>query len=210
MPDKPSHKVTRLDRRTLRALAHPLRVQLVEMLRTDGPATASGLGERLGESSGTTSWHLRQLAEYGLVDEDVERGNKRERWWKAADEGHRLDTADFIDDPASAGPLHSYLQSSVQLRYAAESQFIAEIAQWQGEWQHKVTFDDTRLWLTPEETKALSEEVTAVIERYRREPRPGDTTVITHWAAFPRKSHGQSAVPEDPSADDLDPGRTDT
>jgi DNA-binding transcriptional ArsR family regulator len=58
----------------LKALAHPLRVQLLDALSTYGPATASALGERLGESSGATSYHLRQLEKSGFVREDAARG----------------------------------------------------------------------------------------------------------------------------------------
>ena len=68
----------------LRALAHPLRLRLLESLH-EGPATASQLGRRLGESSGATSYHLRALHKAGMVEED-ERRNGRERWWKRAPE----------------------------------------------------------------------------------------------------------------------------
>ena len=67
----------------LRALSHPLRLRMLEVLR-EGPATASALGRRLGESSGATSYHLRALAKAGMVEED-ERGSKRERWWRRVD-----------------------------------------------------------------------------------------------------------------------------
>ena len=67
----------------LRALSHPLRLRMLEVLR-EGPATASALGRRLGESSGATSYHLRALAKAGVVEED-ERGSKRERWWRRVD-----------------------------------------------------------------------------------------------------------------------------
>jgi DNA-binding transcriptional ArsR family regulator len=96
----------------LRALAHPLRLQLLELLKDDGPATASGLGRRVGENSGTTSWHLRQLADAGLVVEDTGRGNRRERWWRAAHEHLRMRSKDFVDDPGLAGPLQGYLRAT--------------------------------------------------------------------------------------------------
>lgn len=60
--------------RQLRALAHPLRVQLLGLLRLDGPATASRLAARVGESSGATSYHLRQLAAYGFVEDEPGQG----------------------------------------------------------------------------------------------------------------------------------------
>src|SRR5919107_2449387 len=70
-----------LGAREVRALAHPLRLRLLESL-TDGPATASMLARELGESSGATSYHLRALAAAGIIVEDLERRKGRERWWK--------------------------------------------------------------------------------------------------------------------------------
>ena len=89
-PEPPGTPSTvRLDARSLRGLAHPLRVRLLGLLREHGPATASGLARTVGESSGVTSYHLRQLAEHGLVVEDeVPDASRRERWWRAA---HRVD-----------------------------------------------------------------------------------------------------------------------
>src|SRR6516225_9301904 len=65
----------------IRALAHPLRLELLDLLRFEGPSTATLLGQRLGESSGATSYHLRQLARYGFVAEMPSEGT-RERWWR--------------------------------------------------------------------------------------------------------------------------------
>src|SRR5689334_12619211 len=62
--------VVRPDGRSLRALAHPLRLRLLGLLRMDGAATASQLAARTGQSSGATSYHLRQLAAYGFVIEE--------------------------------------------------------------------------------------------------------------------------------------------
>src|ERR1700744_1547874 len=75
--------VTRLtEARALRAYAHPVRMKLVGLLRTEGPLTATRAGELLGESSGTCSFHLRQLAKYGLVEE-AGGGTGREKPWRA-------------------------------------------------------------------------------------------------------------------------------
>ncbi|MGW1769551.1 ArsR/SmtB family transcription factor, partial [Streptomyces sp. NPDC002073] len=90
-PGKAERSIRTLDARTLRGLAHPLRIRLLGALRHDGPATASRLAERLGESSGATSYHLRQLASYGFVEDAPEHGKGRERWWRAAHDGTRFD-----------------------------------------------------------------------------------------------------------------------
>ena len=63
----------------LKALTHPLRVQVLGLLRTHGPATATTLARRLGLTSGALSYHLRQLQRYGFIAEDTERGNERDR-----------------------------------------------------------------------------------------------------------------------------------
>src|SRR6202034_1371981 len=79
----PGRTVTRLtDARALRAYAHPVRMKLVGLLRTEGPLTATRAGELLGESSGTCSFHLRQLAKYGLVEE-AGGGTGRQKPWRA-------------------------------------------------------------------------------------------------------------------------------
>src|SRR6478609_11448403 len=66
----------------LKALAHPLRVQILDLLSTHGALTASRLADLVGESSGSTSYHLRQLARHGFVREVRDRGTARERWWE--------------------------------------------------------------------------------------------------------------------------------
>lgn len=90
------------DARVLRALAHPLRLSLLEELLKAGPATATELAERLGESPANCSWHLRQLARYGYIEE-AEGGAGRQRPWRLAaksqvvpsksTEGHEFDRA---------------------------------------------------------------------------------------------------------------------
>ena len=68
----------------LRALAHPTRVRLLGLLREQGPGTATTLGRATGASSGETSYHLRVLAQHGLIEPAQRQGRGRERWWRAA------------------------------------------------------------------------------------------------------------------------------
>ncbi|MGO4429962.1 ArsR/SmtB family transcription factor, partial [Streptomyces sp. MCAF7] len=100
-----------LDARSLRGLAHPLRMRLLGALREYGPATASQLADRLGESSGATSYHLRQLAAHGFVEDDPERGKGRERWWKSAQSGTRVDSEELLRDadPSVHGAMSTLL-----------------------------------------------------------------------------------------------------
>jgi DNA-binding MarR family transcriptional regulator len=70
----------------LRGLAHTQRLRILKVLRADGPSTATKLAERLGTNSGALSYHLRQLARHGFINEEPSLGNRRERWWSAAEE----------------------------------------------------------------------------------------------------------------------------
>ena len=81
----------------LKALSHPVRMRILGLLRTAGPATASGLARRLGLNSGATSYHLRQLAEHGFVEEAEGLGNRRERWWQASSQ------VTSVPEPEDAG-----------------------------------------------------------------------------------------------------------
>ena len=99
--------------RQLRALAHPVRLRMLGMLRIEGPATATSLAQRLGLNTGATSYHLRQLAQHGFIEDDDEHGNGRERWWRAA---HTSTSTELGPRPGLRRPrttLDAYLQSVV-------------------------------------------------------------------------------------------------
>ncbi|HEU4948285.1 MAG TPA: winged helix-turn-helix domain-containing protein [Kribbella sp.] len=166
----------RIDARSLRGLAHPLRMQILELLQLDGPATSTGLSARLGESTGTISWHLRLLAEHGYIEEEVDRGTKRERWWRVPKGQTVLNPADFRDDPATSGALKVYLQQLVQQYFERVQNYVAE--DWPGEWQHAAELSDWRdLKLTPTELIALNDELKAVIDRYTEASNAEDEAV---------------------------------
>ena len=83
---------------------------MLGLLRAEGPATATTLAPRLGLNTGATSYHLRQLAQHGFIVEDAERGNARDRWWRAAHQSTRTRPA----RPATRGrarTLEAYLQT---------------------------------------------------------------------------------------------------
>ncbi|MCU1673364.1 MAG: Transcriptional regulator, ArsR family [Frankiales bacterium] len=176
-----------LDASSLKALAHPLRVRLLGLLRADGPATATGLGSRTGESSGTTSYHLRQLAGAGLVQEDAERGNGRERWWRAAQESTRLDAAAWTEDPANRPAVQAYLGAIAQAYASKTAEYLAEEETWPRRWQRAMTLSDWALPLTAAELVRLNEELERVVESYRRPERKGDEQVVVQLQSFPRR-----------------------
>jgi DNA-binding transcriptional ArsR family regulator len=181
----------RLDARSLRGLAHPLRMSIFELLSLDGPATATGLARRLGENTGTVSWHLRHLAEHGFIEEETGRGTKRERWWRRVGVTNELNTADFRDDPDSRGALSVYLHELLQLYFSRVVTYVGE--DWDDGWRSAGTIADWRdLRLTPEQLAALNAELADVVARHTpppgAEPGPGACPVVVQLQSFPRKA----------------------
>jgi DNA-binding transcriptional ArsR family regulator len=175
------------DAQLLRALAHPLRIRLIGSLRKDGPATASELARRLGESSGATSYHLRILAKYGFIEDDPDRNRGRQRWWRAVDEGFEwsLDTDDagIIEaDRALGRQLASEYSRWLQ-------RWQDELPEWSRAWRAAASLNDRWLELTPAELRGLADEVIAVLDRYedRRERRDGTERVLVLFHAFPER-----------------------
>lgn len=162
-PD-PQHDVV-LDAKGLRALAHPVRVQLVGMLRKHGPSTATRLAERLGVNSGTASYHLRQLGAAGFVEEDTERGNARERWWRSRHQKTWFNSVELAQQEPEAAM--AYLQSVHAMDTLRTQRVLSEFPTMPEEWQR--VFDVSSQWLrlTPREAEALQREMWAVMERYR-------------------------------------------
>ncbi len=201
-PDQPG-EVRVMDPRALRALAHPLRMQIMAALREYGPATASGLGERLGESSGATSYHLRQLAAHGFVADDPERGTGRERWWKAVHRGTRFDSAqEFLGhaDPEVRGAMRSFMHQIAVEHAEALTTWLGTSDEWPEPWRESGDISSFTLRLTPELAAELGRRVEELIESYRdRVPEPaegehprspaadGSASVRVHFHAFPRR-----------------------
>ncbi|MDT0266863.1 helix-turn-helix domain-containing protein [Streptomyces sp. DSM 44915] len=155
-----------LDARGLRALAHPVRVRLLGLLRVHGPATATRLAERLELTSGATSYHLRRLAAAGFVEEDAERGNARERWWRSAHESTSFRGLELLEKEPEAAL--GYLRSVVAAHALAAQQALNALETLPAAWQPVVSFSDALLRLTPGEAERMQRELYEVVGRYRR------------------------------------------
>lgn len=176
---------------SLKSLAHPLRVRIYDELSAYGPLTASGLAERLGESSGATSYHLRQLERAGLVREDTTRGKGRERWWERRPGSISIPEARNLP-PGSAERLAVKLVEDEWYRtreqnfreYVAEGENVFETA-----WLDVAASDTINLRLTPEQLHELVADIDVVlrkfIDAYKRTPSPGSRPVQIHVNAFP-------------------------
>lgn len=108
---RPSTSARSLGPEDLKAFTHPLRMAMYTALRDQGSATASQLARRLGESSGQTSYHLRQLERHGFVEDDPEHTGRRDRWWRAV--GFSVEDRTLLDDPASALAVRTLLDQDV-------------------------------------------------------------------------------------------------
>ncbi|BCJ76276.1 transcriptional regulator [Catellatospora sp. IY07-71] len=165
----PTHRVVRLSATQIRTLAHPLRVRLLGMLRLDGPATATTLARLLDTNTGATSYHLRQLAEVGLVTEETDRGTARQRFWRAAHEVSTWQPNDFDDDP-DARAAADWIGSE-QLRFLGEQteKWFAVRDTVPRAWREAATISDALLTLSPTRLRALNEEMWNVIVKYRQD-----------------------------------------
>ncbi|GAA2386854.1 helix-turn-helix domain-containing protein [Streptomyces viridochromogenes] len=182
--------VRSLDARSLRGLAHPLRMQLMAALRYGGPATASQLAEKLGESSGATSYHLRQLAVHGFIEDAPERGKGRERWWKAVHKGLRFDDALLTDaNPDVRGAADMYLHEVATAQTRDLSTWLGNREAWPEEWNRAWDMSSATLRLTPELTRELVEKMHTLVDIYRDRAAGEDDAntaqVRIHTHAFP-------------------------
>lgn len=184
------NKSVRLDAQLLRALAHPMRNRILGLLRLYGPATATTLADRLAVNTGATSYHLRQLAEAGLVVEDDSRGNARDRWWKSAHQGTDFDTGELLaEEPELAlGFLHGIGQMYAENMFRA----IDNLQTMTPEWREASLISDYLFQLRPDELMAMMTEIRAVLEKYSTDltaPLPdGAEQVSVQIQAYPRET----------------------
>ena len=170
-------------------MAHPTRLEMIGLLRRGGPLTATQAAEQIGESPSSCSFHLRQLAKYGLVEE-AEGGTGREKPWRATTTSTAWDTTgDRTPEMAAAASL---------LSTVVAEQYFEQLARWleaspgePAEWQRAAMLGDRLLYVTPAELEELRDRMREMLDEYverdlRPELRPADARLIS-WLniAFP-------------------------
>lgn len=175
-----------LDGRQIRVLAHPLRSRLLSQLRLNGAATATKLAEALGTNTGATSYHLRQLAEVGLVAEDAGAGHGRERWWRSAHDVTSWERDSFAGDP-DAQAASDWLTSNFAHQLAERIEdWNSRVADEPVEWRTATEFSDYILRLGPDQVTAMLAELNSVIDRWRAEqPGPDARQVLLYLYPVP-------------------------
>ncbi|MFD5025574.1 ArsR/SmtB family transcription factor [Streptomyces sp. NPDC058373] len=205
-PAAPAHQVRTLDPRSLRGIAHPLRLKIFRALRAGGPATASQLAALLHESSGATSYHLRQLATYGFVEDAPELGRGRERWWRSTVEGIRMVPGNLdLADPVQRGAMDTLLHEIADNHTEEVSTWIGTRHEWPATWQEAYDLSDFTFSLTPAQAEELRSRTQELLESFRsyaaQNADAADATAYrVHLHAFPRASTGRAEHPDPPEA----------
>ncbi|MGZ4721749.1 winged helix-turn-helix domain-containing protein [Oryzihumus sp.] len=151
---------TLTDARELRAIAHPLRMNILEALMLEGPMTASELGKRLGESPANCSWHLRKLAEHGFVAE-AEGGTGRQRPWRATHRGMRWDEDEGAAEALVAGRALTRVVLDREVdRFVRAQERRSQEPQ---EWRDASSSTQSMLWLTAEEHTEINDQVAELL-----------------------------------------------
>jgi DNA-binding transcriptional ArsR family regulator len=183
-----SRTVQLTDPRALRALAHPVRMDLMGLLRRGGPVTATQAGEEIGESAASCSFHLRQLAKYGLVEE-AGGGRGRERPWRATAISTEWAARGPDEETDAAGALLSrvvverYMQNAISWLERRGSE--------DPKWVEAGTINDALIYMTPEELHEFDANIRALLEPYLKRlekaepPAAGARPVNVIALAFP-------------------------
>ncbi|MFF0646684.1 ArsR/SmtB family transcription factor [Streptomyces tendae] len=192
MPRRENHPITDLG--TLKALAHPLRMQLYRGLCVARTATASQLAEQVDEAVSLVSYHLRKLAEHGLVEQaEPQSADGRERWWQPSSDVVSIRDENFRDAPERAAAHLAATRLFHEQRADMYRRYLDERPTWGPEWNSAAPDNESLLRLTPADLKELGEELLALAKKYDERGRAaeaaGDTegreNVALHVYGFP-------------------------
>ncbi|RZT26476.1 ArsR family transcriptional regulator [Kribbella sp. VKM Ac-2569] len=172
------------DPQAMRALAHPVRLAALSYLQRHGPATATQLSEHVGASPSVTSWHLRHLAGFGLVNDGPppSGSDRRQRWWYAVAKGFRYEMPD-TPEGAEAGRL---LRAEVmnQALEAAQTWLVDTEPNLEPEWSRRAGSANTLLVITTAEAEAIESAIEQLlapyIKRYGTDEVPDEARPVRH------------------------------
>ena len=185
-PDTGKGRRAPVEPAALKAFAHPLRMAMYTELQRQGSATASQLARSLGESSGQTSYHLRQLERHGFVEDDPLHPGGRDRWWRPV--GFDLTEPSLMRDPETAGPVRAIVQQVIAERAAALSAWFSSLDPTEDDGPGLLS--SSTLALTREEAEELTTELNGVLTRLAdeirdRTPPDGAQRFRVHIDVFP-------------------------
>lgn len=184
-----------LDAGALRALAHPLRVQMYDILSQYGPQTASSLAQMTGESSGSTSYHLRALAKHELIREVADRGSGRERWWERPKGSISFTNPEAMKTPSGRAATQVIMSEFLNRRHQQLLKFVGESIKSPDDLDDTATMiSTTTIRVTEEQAMAVSEKLLTamneVSDLYRDQQGDGLQPFSLRIDLFPLPSEG--------------------
>ncbi|GAA3254839.1 winged helix-turn-helix domain-containing protein [Nonomuraea helvata] len=179
-----------LDSRVLAAMAHPVRRRLLDLLKLDGPATASTLSEQTGEAVGNVSHHLRALAAAGLIEEAPELArDRRERWWRRTTPTLCWSSADFAGDAAGEAVARAVESLNLERQTGHVRRWADQPQSEQERWPLGPFSTEAWIRVTDEELAEYAAEIKAVMNKWAERELPDDgrerATVFTFARAVP-------------------------
>jgi DNA-binding transcriptional ArsR family regulator len=180
------------DPETLKGLAQPIRQRLYRLLAQIGPATGGTLARHLGTDPGQTSYHLRELAKRGFIEDAPELArDRRERWWRVVPGAVSWSRLDF-GTPEGTAVADAALSQMVIDEFTRLRRYVQTRDRWSTAWQQAASGTDSFLRLTPAELAELTDELLAVLrrwaERTRNQPIEDDRRHVFHFMhAFPEE-----------------------
>lgn len=173
-----------LDARAIRALAHPLRIRILDLLDERQPLTATELSELVGESPANCSFHLRTLAKYGFVEE-AGGGTGRNRPWQRPAGSIFIDDADADQDTRTAARAFHIVKREAAMRKVAE--WEERRHSYPGEWRKVGFTQEIVTSLTSDELKEIGEKLFDLVINVRegRETPPDAERVAIYAWGFP-------------------------
>ncbi|MEV7142956.1 ArsR/SmtB family transcription factor [Streptomyces tauricus] len=194
------------DLATLKALAQPRRQRMLQHLTVHGPATSATLARALGLNTGATSYHLRELARYGFVEETGAhghgQGHGRERWWRAVPGDRR-----FPPRSRQSPEMRLVMDELNHHAYAADLELFEQLQLDAADepWADAFPYSRGTIRLTLPELRAFFEEYIGLLNRYKRPAAgtpAGARTVLTRFLAFPAQTG--AADSQDVDGEDVD------
>lgn len=194
-PENPDYMARLIDATAMKAFAHPLRMAMYDYLNDHGSATATMLAKHTGESTGQTSYHLRQLERHGFVAEDPAKGSGRERWWTAL--GFSVKGTELAQDSGTRPAVEAMLRNQVNQRVAAMQSWYEQAGSEDPRWVNASTESRVTATMTLAETQALKDALMTLVHEH------------TEAARGRREGTGAPAGPADGTAGDAaDPDAT--
>ena len=163
------------DPRSIRALAHPARMAIIDALASGDELTATQCAELTGLSPSATAYHLKLLERYGLAETAPPRPDRRERPWRAV--GRHIQADLDTSTPARASAAAAVAAAYFDTTRAIGVEFVEEGHDEPAEWRD-AALDNADFWLTAEEFHRVAEELAAVIAPYRRRTRPAGSRLV--------------------------------